>query len=176
LLEHWVFSLFYNWPLTVRRRLRGRAEIRVRQTPRHWHMFACSLGASGLLCATEFVRRQYFGAGPGLREMVLPLAAVPLLCGAVVTLAAGGASLRRRTVLAVLAGILTGMLAAGGVAALNYYVWALSPNPVAAVSRGVWLAFTGTLASVAGALLVELTLPDPQAKRIAREGRDAEMV
>ena len=28
LLEHWVFCLFYNWPLTIRRRMRKRAEIR----------------------------------------------------------------------------------------------------------------------------------------------------
>jgi hypothetical protein len=30
LLEHWVYSLFYNWPLTIRRRMRRRAEIRGR--------------------------------------------------------------------------------------------------------------------------------------------------
>ena len=28
LLEHWVFYLFYNWPLTIRRRMRKRAQIR----------------------------------------------------------------------------------------------------------------------------------------------------
>ena len=27
-LEHWVFCLFYNWPLTIRRRIRKRIEKR----------------------------------------------------------------------------------------------------------------------------------------------------
>jgi hypothetical protein len=43
LLEHWVFNLFYNWPLTIRKRMNQRAQIRARQKPRYWHVLACSL-------------------------------------------------------------------------------------------------------------------------------------
>jgi len=34
LLEHWVFCLFYNWPLTIRRRMRRRAQTRVSMASR----------------------------------------------------------------------------------------------------------------------------------------------
>jgi hypothetical protein len=176
LLEHWVFSLFYNWPLTVRRRLRSRAEGRSSVPRRHWHVFVCALAASGVLCAMEYVRRQYAGGGPGLREVAFPLATVPFLCGALVTLGAGGATLGRRVVLSVLAGVLTGVLVAGGFAAQGHYVWEAPVVPVAVVSRAVWLAFTGALAAVAGGLLTELTLPDPRVKQIARATSDAEML
>jgi len=43
LLEHWVFNLFYNWPLTIRKRMHQRAQIRAQQKPRYWHVLACSL-------------------------------------------------------------------------------------------------------------------------------------
>jgi hypothetical protein len=46
LLEHWVFGLFYNWPLTIRRRMARRAEIRAKLTPRYWHTFGGSLWSS----------------------------------------------------------------------------------------------------------------------------------
>ena len=37
LLEHGVFDLFYNHPLTIRRRMRRRAEIRAKLPARLWH-------------------------------------------------------------------------------------------------------------------------------------------
>jgi len=43
LLERWVFNLFYNWPLTIRKRMNQRAQIRAQQEPRFWHVIACSL-------------------------------------------------------------------------------------------------------------------------------------
>jgi len=41
LLEHWIFCLFYNWPLTIRRRMRRRAEMRATIKPRYWHVALC---------------------------------------------------------------------------------------------------------------------------------------
>jgi hypothetical protein len=35
LLEHWIFCLFYNWPLTIRRKMRKRAEIREQRSKQY---------------------------------------------------------------------------------------------------------------------------------------------
>ena len=46
LLEHWVFCLFYNWPLTIRRRMTRRAQIRSAYPVRYWHAVGCVIAAA----------------------------------------------------------------------------------------------------------------------------------
>jgi hypothetical protein len=53
LLEHGVFCLFYNWPLTIRRHMDLRAQKRALMRPRYWHAAVLAFGAAGILIGTD---------------------------------------------------------------------------------------------------------------------------
>jgi hypothetical protein len=55
LLEHRVFGWFYNWPLTIRRRIRKRIHLRASLNKRYWHIGVCSVAAAGIFGVAEIV-------------------------------------------------------------------------------------------------------------------------
>ena len=55
LLEHGVFCLFYNWPLTIRRRMKKRGEMRALIPPRYWHIVLCAIVGSGIFGIADFL-------------------------------------------------------------------------------------------------------------------------
>ncbi|MFC1890283.1 hypothetical protein ACFL4G_11050, partial [Thermodesulfobacteriota bacterium] len=55
LLEHWIFRLFYNWPLTIRRRMRKIAELRAAMKSRYWHVPVCALSAVALFALGHYL-------------------------------------------------------------------------------------------------------------------------
>jgi hypothetical protein len=88
--------------------------------------------------------------------------AVPLLCGAGVTLGCGGAALWRRIVAAAVSGGLVGILATAAVAILS------RGSEVAASHLALLCAmhtFVSAVLSTIGAIATELKLPDPDLKR-----------
>ena len=158
LLEHWVFYLFYNWPLTIRRRMRRRAQMRASTEPRYWHVTACVAAATAVFGLADYTYLVQAGQVPGLRAYWWLLVVVPLLCGSLATLGCGGTALGRRIVVAALAGAATALTAtliltilgmAGGLAATG------------AISIAVWRIFILTILSTLGAIFTELTLPEP---------------
>ena len=46
LFEHWIFCLFYNWPLTIRRRMKRISELRADLAVRLWHIPVTSVVAT----------------------------------------------------------------------------------------------------------------------------------
>jgi len=159
LLEHWVFSLFYNWPLTIRRRMQRRAEIRASLRPRYWHVPLFALVAAGLFGLTDYSFFNRVGELPALREFWWLVLSAPLLCGALVTLACGGAALSQRVSAAAITGVLTGLLATGISAAIGPMG---ESADVHLLALGVWRVFIFTILSVVGTILGELTLPEPR--------------
>ncbi len=158
LLEHWVFCLFYNWPLTLRRRMRRRAEIRASLRPRYWHVPLCILAMAGVFGLVDYHHLGRTGQLPGLGEFWWLLVTVPLLCGALTTLGCGGATLGRRIVGALVAGVSAAVLAAG-VSVLTSRMAAAGVQPLA---LGIWRAFICAILSVLGAMGIELSLPEPE--------------
>jgi hypothetical protein len=65
LLEHKIFGLFYNWPLTIRRRINKRSELRKTLKPRWWHMVPIVLCATGVLYTVDHYYLQYNETIPG---------------------------------------------------------------------------------------------------------------
>ncbi len=152
LLEHWVYCLFYNWPLTIRRRMRKIAEARELVKPRYWHAGLCVFGTVAALGLADYIYLGKFDSLPSLRD-IWPLAILaPLLCGAALTLGCGGAALGKRIAAAAACGALTGMLYAA--------VSAMSGDSSSIVVNCVWRMFVFAILSVVGAVVTEIKLPE----------------
>jgi len=161
LLERWVFCLFYNWPLTIRRCMTRRAEIRSAYPVRYWHAVGCCIAA---VAAFAFAYNNYldeYWRLPQLRDVWWLVILAPVLCGAAVTLGAGGAVLWRRIITATVSGAAIGVFATVAAAVLDH--------GAAATSKLVVLCAMHTFASVVlatiAAIVTEMMLPDPDLKR-----------
>ena len=143
LFEHGVFCIFYNWPLTIRRRMRARAALREKLNPRYWHIILIAIAASAVLMYFHSLRLGIAG--------VLTC----FVCGTLTTIYCGRASLLKRFACSAASGFLT---------AVFYMVWMVFLPARVSVSilagPAMWLCFSSTVISVIGAVLTELFLPD----------------
>jgi hypothetical protein len=152
LLEHKIFTLFYNVPLTIRRKMAERAERRKLQRPRLWHAVFIVLAFASLGGYIEYLSVLKSGSVHGLRQMAPMLIAAGFLGGILVNMGSGGASSSQRMALVVASGISIGVLIAAISWALNVHV----PNtPILVVSDMFWCSFIVGLLSVAGAVVTE---------------------
>ena len=161
LLEHGVFGLFYNWPLTVRRRMERRAAARGRLPRRSWHVPLCGAATAGLFLAAALYSHHWERVGvltTAMKELWWVTASVGLLGGALVTLGAGSTGLLGRFVKAAGAGVVAAVLIGMGPPALTG-----GADTTDLVSGLVWAAFIFALLGVLGAILTELRLPGPRA-------------
>jgi len=158
LLEHFVFRLFYNWPLTIRRRMRRRAEIRASIKPRYWHVGLCVIAAVSILGLADFSYLHKTEELPSLKDIWLLVIALSLVCGAVVTLGCGGAAVSKRIIAAAICGILIGFLYTAVSIILSQNSGIEAHNILA---RSVRRIFIFTILSIIGAIVTELRLPDP---------------
>jgi hypothetical protein len=163
LLEHWIFCLFYNWPLTIRRRMRLRAQIRATLAPRYWHVGPFALLAALLFGGADYYYYIHFGALPTLPQIVWLAAIAPFICGAVVTLGCRGAPMQKRIVAAAIAGVALGGLATALSVAISEDL--LSTADIIALC--IWRIFLFTILSSMGAIVTEISLGEP--KPISRE-------
>ena len=154
LLEHWVFCLFYNWPLTIRRRMRKRAEIRAAMEPRYWHVSFCAVASVAILGIADAIYLQKFGELPSLGDIWWLAISVPLIFGSVVTLGCGGATLGKRIVAAAICGISVGIF--------YTFISATIENNSSIVESCVWRIFIFTILSIIGVIITEIKLPEPQ--------------
>jgi hypothetical protein len=161
LLERWVFGLFYNWPLTVRRRMGRRAEVRALLSPRYWHAGVCVLLAVMVFALADVLYLHSYAKMPGLRDIWWLVMIVPLLCGVGVTLGCGGAVLWRRIVSATISGISIGIVATVAALLLSIGREKAASNPVLQCAM---LTFVSALLSTIGAIIAEMKLPDPDLK------------
>jgi len=166
LLEHFIFDLFYNYPLTVRRKTRAIAERRSRLAPRAWHVAAIAAGGAACMAATDALCRLAYGRLPTLGDAWPAVLLVPIMAGALTTIGAGGMPLVGRVRLSVLAGLAAGI--AGGLThAAMSILPALGGNwpPGRAAgdlaTYGMWAAFIFTLLATVSALVAEVLMPEP---------------
>jgi len=159
LLEHWVFCLFYNWPLTIRRRMGNRARVRASLVPRYWHAGLCAAGTAGLVWLGQFFFANNARQQAGLGDVWYIVILLGVGCGAVVTLGCGGAKLGRRILAAAGSGVMAGVLYAIVSAALAS---SGSVEISGVLTDLAWGAFIFAVLSVLGAVITELKLPDPE--------------
>ncbi|MHC4221105.1 MAG: hypothetical protein ACYST9_01680 [Planctomycetota bacterium] len=158
LLEHWVFSLFYNWPLTIRRRMRKRAERRALMPARYWHIPLYIAGAAGIFAVIDMSYCEAAARMPSLTN-IWPLAILlPFLCGWGVTTAAGGLILWKRIVAASISGMLIGVLYTIATV-MTCQANGFTPGQI--ISGCIWRMFVFTIITTASAIITELRLPEP---------------
>jgi len=158
LLEHWIFCLFYNWPLTIRRRMRKRAQIRASMKSRYWHMGLYAIAAASIFGIADFIYLRNTGVLPGLKDIWWLAVTVPLLCGMGTTLGCRGAALGKRIIAAVVCGVAVGALYTMFSVILSRSSEITAYNPAIIC---MWRMFVFAILSTIGALLTELKLPEP---------------
>ena len=109
-LEHFVFDAFYNFPLTLRRRIKRRAEARRALKPRYVQAPAFTLAGTALLAGLDFAWFQAKGVQPPLKNVWWVALWVPALVAALVSRGAGGMALGRRILIGTASGALGGLL------------------------------------------------------------------
>ncbi|MGA1980425.1 MAG: hypothetical protein ABSG99_07700 [Sedimentisphaerales bacterium] len=161
LLEHWIFCLFYNWPLTIRHRMRRRAQIRASMKPRYWHAGWYALAAALIFGIADLTYLRSTGELPGLKNIWWLVVTVPLLCGMGITLGCRGAAFWKRIVAAVVCGVVAGALYTMFSAILSRSSGIVADNPIVIC---MWRVFVFAVLSTIGAVVTELKLPEPNSK------------
>ncbi len=161
LLEHCVFYQFYNWPLTIRRRMRERSQIRAAMKPRYWHIVMCAIVGTGIFSFADYAYIMKLQKLPSLKEIWVLAIIVPLICGAAVTLGAGGASLWKRVIGGAVCGSAIGVLYTTMSTILGHG----GPIGIGDMAINcVWMVFVFTIMSTIGVLLTEIKLPGPMTR------------
>jgi hypothetical protein len=172
LLEHRIFSLFYNRPLTVRGRMKRRADARATIKPRWWHIPIAASISVAILGSADYFYFSAYGSLPGLRDIAWLLVLAPALCGVLITIGAGGMSLTKRIIVSAVGAAATGALHALLVdAAARYMLDGVSARNL--ISALVWQVFIFAMVGSVAAIVTELRLPEPKATRSRATATDA---
>ncbi len=157
-LEHFVFDAFYNYPLTIRRRIQRRREIRASLKPRCGHAPLVILAGMALLGLLDFVYLKIAGQVPALKNVWWLALWSPIFASVVVSRMAGSAKLGKRIVLGMLSGGIIGLFYALAntflpplYATVNNSTQTLGQLAV----KSVWHIFLFTLVAVVGAIIAE---------------------
>jgi hypothetical protein len=158
LLEHWVYCLFYNWPLTIRKRIQKRMEKRVHMKSRYWHIPFCAVGAACIIACLDFWFLQTSKIILPIKEIWWIAILLPLICGMIVTHGSGGASLGKRFAGAAICGILFALISTAGTAfAINYF----GASSEGLLAQGLWRLFLFSIFTTIGAIIAELKMKAP---------------
>jgi len=167
LFEHWIFCAFYNWPLTVRRRMQRISEIRTSLKTRLWHIPLAAGVAIVLFAAAHYGYFIKSGIAPMTdnKWFIKPLFCLvfflPLATGWAVTRFAGGLSRIKRVGAAAICGLCIGIVYSLA-AFMMERQWDL--EQVQLLVPMVWRAFAMAIFCTIGALITEIRMPDPDLK------------
>ncbi len=154
LLEHWVFNLFYNWPLTIRRQMSKRALIRVKSKPRYWHAIVYTILATAIFGVINYFYLQQSGKIPELKDIWWFVLIIPLILGTLITLGCRGAKFSKRITVIIISSFCIGIFYSTTSYFLGY--------EGSIVVDCIWKIFLFSIFSVIGALITELNLGEPK--------------
>lgn len=157
LLEHWVFRLFYNWPLTIRRQMNERKEIRMQQKPRYWHIPVLVLLFSTIYGLTDYYFLKNELSLPNIKSIWYWGMIMPILLGSFITIFARGLIFYKRIIASVVAAVSVGII-------YTMVSWQLgfAGNLLA---EFIWRFFIFSVFSVIGVMITELNLGSPFIKK-----------
>ena len=157
-LEHAVFDLFYNFPLTIRHRIKMRARRNAAKKARAGHALPIVLAATAILAALDFAFFKLKGRVPELKNVWWAAVWVPVFASAIVSRLAGSSGLGKRIALGTISGGIIGLFYALATAFLPpIYMASAAGGPVLGhlATRMLWHVFIFTLCGVAGAVWAE---------------------
>jgi hypothetical protein len=164
-LEHAVFDMFYNYPLSLGIRIRKRDERAAKTKPRAWAIPLAVLLGVGLLTTLDLLFVRTVGRVPALKDVWWAALLIPVAVGFLASLW----SRRKRMGKRMAAGIGAGALAGLGYGAVNSLLSPLFPGLAAASGPAaingalaltlLWNVFIFALLSIPGALLAETRRP-----------------
>ncbi|MFC1887522.1 hypothetical protein ACFLYK_01805 [Candidatus Cloacimonadota bacterium] len=105
LLEHWIFDLFYNLPLTIRRQMTERAELRKNLKSGYWHIPFVILVICGLFYFTDIIILERSGQLPDVRSIWWLTVIISLITGSLLNLGYKGMNFGRRLSSSIFSGI-----------------------------------------------------------------------
>ena len=167
LLEHWIFCLFYNWPLTVRRRMQRISKVRASLPARLWHIPAAACLAVGIFAASHYGYFIKSGIEPTtdntwfIKPLFCLVFFVPLAAGWVVTRFAGGLSRGKRVGAAAICGLIAGVIYSLAAFGMEQQ-WDLEQT--ALLVPMIWRAFAMAIFCTLGAVIAEIRQVDPDLK------------
>ena len=167
LFEHWIFCMFYNWPLTVRRRMQRISEIRMSLPSRLWHIPTTAAMAVGIFAAAHYSYYTKTGILPDadnkwfIKPLFWMVLLVPVIAGAVVTRYAGGLSRAKRIGWSAFCGLSIGILYSFAAYTMSQH-W--NPEQVQLLVPMIWRGFAMVIFSTIGALITEIRTADPDLK------------
>jgi hypothetical protein len=164
LLEHWIFCLFYNWPLTVRRRMLSISESRRVVPVRIWHIIPATLFAAGLFAAAHYGYYVNTGNAPAnenmwfIKPLLCLIVLVPAAVGYAVTRFAGGLLRLKRIGLAALGGLTVGILYSLAASVMEQG-WNLEKGQLWVPL--IWRSFAMSVFAAIGAIITEIRTAEP---------------
>ena len=164
-LEHAVFDMFYNYPLSLGIRIKQR-DARVAKTkPRTWAIPLAVLLGTGLLALLDLMFVRSAGRVPILKDVWWAAFIVPIAAGFLASLW----SRKKRMGKRVVAGVMTGALVGLAYGAVNAFLTPLFPGLAAAAGpvalngalalTVLWKVFIFSLLAIPGALVAETRSP-----------------
>ena len=145
LMEHSVFDLFYNYPLTVRRRIMEKTKLRQGQGRHLVPAIIAAIAGCALLVGIDVMSLKWATTATGdiarsLSKMWYAVILVPFFVGWVASKTAGGMRSSRRLAFGALTGILLALLATAGntLLVINQGLW----DVAATMAWGPWQGLT----------------------------------
>ena len=179
LMEHGVFDLFYNRPLTIRRRMKKVAEARKDLARRISHAVPIVIAAVAAWALIDWFYVRDNLAAPTLKALWYLAPFPAFLAGVGIARWARGGTVGLRVKLAAVSGLAIGIFAAAVNVGMIFFVLPMAlieggfatASAIGNESTGMfilmafaWRAFWFTILTVLGALCAEITAPAPDAR------------
>lgn len=164
-LEHAVFDMFYNYPLSLGIRIKKRDELALKTKPRVWAVPLAILIGTGLLTLLDLLFVRSAGRVPILKEVWWGAFLAPIAAGFLASLW----SRRKRLGKRIAAGVLTGGLVGLAYGLINTFLSPIFPGLAAAADpialtgplalSVLWKVFIFALLAIPGAFVAETRRP-----------------
>lgn len=170
LLEHVVFDMFYNYPLSLRKRIRHRRKLRSGLKTRYWHVPLCVLAGTSLLGLIDVVYFNLTGRLPQFGDIWWLALWIPVFMAAAASAWAGGVLLSKRIVLGAICGALIGFFYTAISVVLGSFVVQKGSEIITIMQfmgrlsvLALWRAFLFTIVAIIGVFIVETRPVRPEA-------------
>jgi hypothetical protein len=162
-LEHAVFDLFYNYPLSLGKRIRKRDEILGAKSSRGWAIPLSVILATGLLVLMDWASAKLFGQPAALKSAWGLAVWAPFFGAFAASLWSRRGRMGKRMAAGIVAGASTGLLYAVANTFLSPVIagagTSAAPDFAAFALSALWKVFIFTLIAVLGAFVAETRPP-----------------